>query len=77
MEKSIPNGGPIRTQIMKRIKDPRVAPHDEKAIERLREDTAFATEYLKAAMEDQDEPRVLLIALRRIAEARGYGSNRA
>jgi probable addiction module antidote protein len=56
---------------MKKIKDPRVASHDEEVIERLRKDTTFATEYLKAAMEDQDEPRVLLVALRRIAEARG------
>jgi probable addiction module antidote protein len=40
-------------------------------MERLRDDHAFASEYLKAAMEDTDEPRVLLIALRRIAEARG------
>jgi probable addiction module antidote protein len=45
--------------------------HDETVIERLRKDSAFATEYLKAAMDDEDEPRVLLIALRRIAEARG------
>lgn len=45
--------------------------HDEKVIERLRKDPLFASEYLKAAMEDEDEPRVLLIALRRIAEARG------
>ena len=28
-------------------------------------------EYLRAALEDEDEPRVLLVALRRIAEARG------
>jgi probable addiction module antidote protein len=45
--------------------------HDEKVIERLRKDSRFASQYLKAAMEDEDEPRVLLIALRRIAEARG------
>jgi len=31
----------------------------------------FAAEYLRAALEDDDEPSVLLIALRRIAEARG------
>jgi probable addiction module antidote protein len=30
----------------------------------------FAAEYLRAALEDDDEPAVLLIALRRIAEAR-------
>ena len=45
--------------------------HDAKVIERLRNDPLFASEYLKAAMQDNDEPRVLLIALRRIAEARG------
>ena len=31
----------------------------------------FAVEYLKAALDDADEPKVLLVALRRIAEARG------
>jgi probable addiction module antidote protein len=36
-----------------------------------RKDRKFATEYLKAALEDTDEPKVLLIALRRITEARG------
>jgi probable addiction module antidote protein len=51
--------------------DPRAVSHDQKVIERLRNDPLFASEYLKAAMEDEDEPRVLLIALRRIAEARG------
>ncbi len=45
--------------------------HAECVLDRLRKDPAFAVEYLKAAMEDVDEPRVLLIALRRIAEARG------
>jgi probable addiction module antidote protein len=45
--------------------------HDEAVVRELREDAEFAAEYLKAAMEEADEPRVLLIALRRIAEARG------
>jgi probable addiction module antidote protein len=49
---------------------PRVS-HDQKVIERIKKDPFFASEYLKAAMEEDDEPRVLLIALRRIAEARG------
>jgi len=31
----------------------------------------LAVEYLKAALEDEEEPRVLLIALRQIAQARG------
>lgn len=31
----------------------------------------FAPEYLKAALEDEDEPRVLLTSLRHLAEAQG------
>jgi len=46
-------------------------PHDEAVIRHLREDPEFAAEYLKAAIEESDEPKVLLLALRRIAEARG------
>jgi probable addiction module antidote protein len=45
--------------------------HNEAVIRQLRDDSEFAVEYLKAALEDDDEPGVLLIALRRIAEARG------
>jgi probable addiction module antidote protein len=45
--------------------------HDEAMIRRIRKDPDFATEYLKAALEDADEPRVLLIALRHVAQARG------
>jgi probable addiction module antidote protein len=45
--------------------------HDEAIIRQLRDDSEFAVEYLRAALEDDDEPGVLLIALRRIAEARG------
>ena len=45
--------------------------HDEVMVKKLRERPRFAAEYLKAAMEDTDEPEVLLIALRHIAEARG------
>jgi probable addiction module antidote protein len=56
---------------MKRNPNPRRVSHDDKVIERLRKDPLFASEYLKAAMEDDDEPQVLLIALRRIAAARG------
>jgi probable addiction module antidote protein len=44
---------------------------DECVIRELREDPKFAVEYLKVALEDTDEPGVLLIALRRIAQARG------
>jgi len=40
--------------------------HDHPFVRRLRKDPSFATEDLKAALEleDEDEPRVLLIALR-------------
>jgi len=45
--------------------------HDGAMIRELQENPEFAAEYLRAAIEDEDEPKVLLIALRRIAEARG------
>jgi probable addiction module antidote protein len=44
---------------------------DEAIVRRLRKDPEFAAEYLKAALEDDAEPRVLLIALRHLAQARG------
>ena len=46
-------------------------PHDEAMVRRLRRDPELAAEYLKAALEDEDEPRVLLIALRHLAQAQG------
>src|SRR5579863_6015107 len=45
--------------------------HDDTVVRRLRKDPEFAAEYLKAALEDSEEPRVLLIALRHLALARG------
>ncbi len=45
--------------------------HDDAIVRRLRKDPEFAAEYLKAAFEDGDEPRVLLIALRHLAQAQG------
>jgi probable addiction module antidote protein len=45
--------------------------HEEATVRELRDNPEFAAEYLRAALEDDDEPSVLLIALRRIAEARG------
>jgi probable addiction module antidote protein len=45
--------------------------HDEAMLRLLRKDAKFAVEYLRAALEDEGEPRVLLIALRHIAQARG------
>ena len=37
--------------------------HDEATIRELRKSPEFAAEYLRAALEDADEPRVLLVAL--------------
>ena len=45
--------------------------HDDAMVRRLRKDPEFAAEYLKAALEDEDEPRVLLLALRHVAQAQG------
>jgi probable addiction module antidote protein len=45
--------------------------HDRAVVRQLRDDPEFAAEYLNAALQDADEPHVLLIALRRVAEARG------
>jgi len=45
--------------------------HDEALVRELRDNPEFAAEYLRSALEDKDEPRVLLLALRRIAESRG------
>ncbi|MGD0516810.1 MAG: addiction module antidote protein [Thermoguttaceae bacterium] len=53
------------------MKDKVSISHDEVMIKRLRKNRVFAAEYLKAAMEDTEEPKVLLVALRHIAEARG------
>jgi probable addiction module antidote protein len=53
------------------MKDKVSISHDEVMAKRLRKNRAFAAEYLKAAMEDTEEPQVLLVALRQIAEARG------
>src|SRR5438105_2444635 len=45
--------------------------HDDAIVAELRRDPEFAAEYLKAALEEEDEPQVLLIALRHLAEAKG------
>ena len=47
-------------------------PHDEAVVELLREDSAFADEYLAAAMEEVNQDggyEALLAALRHVAEA--------
>ena len=45
--------------------------HDDAMVRELCSDPDFAAEYVRAALEATDDPRVLLIALRRVAEARG------
>lgn len=45
--------------------------HEKALIEEIRRDPEFAAEYIRAALEDTDEPRVLLVALRQVAEAWG------
>jgi len=45
--------------------------NDDAVIDEIRRNPKFAVEYLRAAFEDTDEPKVLLVALRHIAEARG------
>jgi probable addiction module antidote protein len=47
------------------------ASHDETIVRRLRKDQNFAAEYLSSALEDSDEPGVLLVALRHLAQAQG------
>jgi len=45
--------------------------HDEAVVAELRENPDFAAEYLRAVLEDSDEPEVVRIASLRVAEARG------
>jgi probable addiction module antidote protein len=45
--------------------------HDEALVGELRADPFFAAEYLRAAMEDDEEPAVFLLALRHVSEAYG------
>lgn len=52
-------------------------PHDEAVLELLREDPAFADEYLSTALDEAGEPggrEALLAALRHIAEAQGMSA---
>ncbi len=52
-------------------------PHNEAVIELLREDPAFADEYLAASLEAIDEQggrEALLTALRQVAEAQGMAT---
>ncbi len=56
------------------MKDKASISHDESMSRELRESPDFAAEYLRAALEDEAEPRVLLVALRRVAEAHGLAT---
>ena len=52
-------------------------PHDEAVVELLRDDPAFADEYLAAALDEADQPggrEALLAALRHVAEAQGMSA---
>jgi probable addiction module antidote protein len=53
------------------MKDRTSISHDQVMNRKLKQDSRFAVEYLRAALQDTDEPKVLLLALRRITEARG------
>jgi len=51
--------------------------HDEAVVELLREDPAFADEYLAACLESVEDPggrEALLLALRNVAEAQGMAN---
>jgi len=51
--------------------------HDQAVIELLRQDLAFAADYITAALEDADQPGghvALLAALRQVAEAQGVAT---
>ena len=54
-----------------RLKRKATISHDEAMTRRLRKDPGFAAEYLKAALEEENEPRVLLVALRHLVRAQG------
>jgi probable addiction module antidote protein len=61
----------LRREGQKGMKRKASISHDEAVIRELRDNHRFAVEYLKAALEEDSEPRVLLIALRRVVQARG------
>lgn len=52
-------------------KDQVSVPHSVVLKDLLASDPEFAAEYLKAAIEDTEEPRAFLLALRNLAEALG------
>jgi probable addiction module antidote protein len=61
----------VKTKGKRSSKDITSVSHDECTIRELREDSESAIAYLNEALNDAENPGVLLIALRRIAEVRG------
>jgi probable addiction module antidote protein len=53
------------------MKTPASTSHDEATSIELRKDPTLAAEYLRAALAEKDDPRVLLVALRQLAQAHG------
>jgi probable addiction module antidote protein len=61
----------VKSRPKSKAKDITSVSDNECVIQELRADPEFAAAYLKEALEDTENPGVLLIALRRVAEARG------
>jgi probable addiction module antidote protein len=61
----------VKSKPRTKTKDITSVSDNDSVIQELRNDPQFAVEYLKVALEDIENPGVLLIALRRVAEARG------
>jgi probable addiction module antidote protein len=53
------------------MKDRTSVSREEVMVTKLRKRPDFAAEYLRAAMEETDDPEVLLLALRQLAKANG------
>lgn len=49
---------------------------DDELKKMLKKDPALAEEYLAEALEDRECPEVFLLALRRVAEAHGFGMSK-
>jgi probable addiction module antidote protein len=47
------------------------SPEGPAIVRRIRREPNFGPAYLRAALEEEDEPRVLLMALRHLAQAQG------
>ena len=61
----------MKNKLHRKVKDITSVSHDECTIRELRDDPGSVIAYLTEALNDVEYPGVLLIALRRIAEARG------